>query len=106
MRLYLLTGDIFVKLRQRHSTIRTLMAWDSDTRIGITSSVTESKRIVRPGGTGLVAFELGRIFLKIQNKTVNFLESKVYTVERRPLLTGKRQIATAAFKLGTWHSDS
>ena len=38
-----MTGDIFDKLRQRHSTIRT---WDSDTRIGIISSATESKRIV------------------------------------------------------------
>ena len=43
IRLYLLTGDIFDKLRQRHSTIRT---WDSDTRIGIISSAPESKRIV------------------------------------------------------------
>ena len=38
-----MTGGIFDKLRQRHSTIRT---WDSDTRIGIISSATESKRIV------------------------------------------------------------
>ena len=89
------------------------MAWDSDTRIGIISSVTESKSIIRPGGTGPVGsamagptFELGRIIFKIQNKTVNFLESKVYIVKRRPLLTGKRQIATAAFELGTLHSDS
>ena len=52
-------------------------------------------------------FELGRICFKIQNKIVNFLESKVYAVKGRPLLTGKyRQIETAAFKLGTWHSDS
>ena len=43
IRLYLLTGDIFDKLRQRYSTIRT---WDSDTRIGIISSATESKIIV------------------------------------------------------------
>ena len=43
VRLYLLTSDIFDKLRQRHSTIRTL---DSDTRIGIISLATESKRIV------------------------------------------------------------
>ena len=43
VRLYLLTSDIFDKLRQRHSTIRT---WDSDTRIGIISLATESKRIV------------------------------------------------------------
>ena len=35
--------SILDKLRQRHSTIRT---WDSDTRIGIISSATESKRIV------------------------------------------------------------
>ena len=72
--LYLLTHDIFDKLRQRHSTIRTFiylftysaspkkpvwqgnhnsfrqllyyLAWDSDSRIGIISSATESKRIV------------------------------------------------------------
>ena len=41
IRPYLLTGDIFDKLRQRHSTIRT---WDSVTRI--ISSATESKRNV------------------------------------------------------------
>ena len=43
IRLYLLTGDIFDKLRQRYLTIRT---WDSDTRIRNISSATESKRIV------------------------------------------------------------
>ena len=55
-------------------------------------------------------FGLGRIFSKIQNKIVNFLESKVYTIKRRALLTGKYlnsdKIATAAFDLGTWDSDT
>ena len=56
-----------------------------------------SLTFARPGGTGPVGpamagptFGLGRIsFTKIQNKTVKFLESKVYTKKRRPLLTGK-----------------
>ena len=38
---------------------------------------------------GRTNFELGHIFFRIQNKTVNFLEPKVYTIKRRPLLKGK-----------------
>ena len=52
--------------------------------------------VIRPGGTGSVgpamagpSFELCRIVFKIQNKTVNFLEPKVYTIKSRPLLIGK-----------------
>ena len=58
----------------------TLLAWDSDARIGIiSSSATESKRIIRPG-----------FFFKFKTiKTVKFPEPKVYTIKRRPLLTGK-----------------
>ena len=70
----------------------THLAWDSDTRIGIiSSSATESKRIIRPGGAG-PTFELCRIFFKIQNKTVNFLEPKVYTIKKAT--SSNRKIAT------------
>ena len=76
IRLYLLTGDIFDKLRQRHSTIRT---WDSDTRIGIISLATESKRIVcnLPFENQLFAYihyctEISEININLLPNTCNF----------------------------------
>ena len=76
IRLYLLTGDIFDKLRLRHSTIRT---WDSDTRIGIISSATESKRIVRnlPFENQLSVYihyctEISEININLLRNTCNF----------------------------------
>ena len=76
IRLYLLTGDIFDKLRQRDSTIRT---WDSDTRIEIISSGIESKRIVcnLPSENQLFGYihyctEISEININLLPNTCNF----------------------------------
>ena len=63
----------------------------------------------RPGGTGPVADQLLNlvVFLKKFKKIVNFLKSKVFTLIRRHLLTGKwRQIVTVAFNRRTLDSDT
>ena len=70
----------------------------------------KEKRKFRPDMSAKKNVRVPLRYHKIKTKklgTVNFLEPKVYTIKGRPLLTGKwRQIATVAFNLGTWHSDS
>ena len=76
-----------------------LLAWDSDTRIGIiSSSAAESKRI-RPGGTGAVGpaiagptFELCRIFFLNSKQNCELLRTK--SVYNKKATSSNRKIAT------------
>ena len=78
----------------------THLAWDSDTRIGIiSSSATDSKRIQARqnrsvwSGHGRTNFWTWSHFFKIQNKTVNFLEPKLYIYNKKAT-SSNRKIAT------------
>ena len=53
----------------------------------VMSGPAEPVQLVRPWPDQLLNFVA--FLKKIQNKTVNFLEPKAYTIKRRPLLTGK-----------------